>query len=231
MDKYQIVKNIENVAPPENAESWDCVGFMVETDKHEVSKVMLCLTVNQDIVTQARNAGCEMIISHHPLFFVSTDWSDMDIYSAHTNLDKACCGTTETMLDVLGLRGFVKDCRHEFLRGIEFSEEVLVEDFVTLLKKISPNLRYVNNLGASTLRKVAFCSGSGSEFISEAKELGFDALVTGDLKFHTALDSEILVFDVGHFESEVIVLPVIKTLIGAGVDVVLADEKSPFLYC
>ena len=94
----------------------------------------------------------------------------------------------------------------------------------------SPNLRYVNNNGREFVRKIAFCAGSGSEFISEAKELGFDTLVTGDLKFHTALDSEIVVFDIGHFESEIIVLPELAKLIGQGVEVVYADEKSPFIY-
>ena len=55
MNKYEITKKIEQFAPPETAEGWDCVGFMVETDKTEVSKVMLCLTVTEDIIRQARN--------------------------------------------------------------------------------------------------------------------------------------------------------------------------------
>lgn len=42
--------------------------------------------------------------------------------------------------------------------------------------------------------------GSGAEFIQEAFEYGADALVTGDFKFHTALDSPIILFDLGHFE-------------------------------
>ena len=230
MDKYEIIQKIEKFAPVENAESWDCVGFMIETSKIEVSKIMLCLTVTKDVVAQARKLGCDMIISHHPLFFVPLDWGDIDIYSAHTNLDKASCGTTETLIDKLGLREFVQPIEHEYLRGIDFGKNVAVEEFVSVLKQVSPKLRYVNNEGREDLRRVAFCAGSGSEFISEAKEMGFDALVTGDLKFHTALDSEIMVFDIGHFESEIIVLSELKKLIGQGVKVVYADEKNPFVY-
>lgn len=66
------------------------------------------------------------------------------------------------------------------------------------------------------------------EFINDAKNLGADCLVTGDLKFHTALESPIVLYDVGHFESEVLVLPVFKRLIGSGVEIVKADEHSPF---
>ena len=38
------------------------------------------------------------------------------------------------------------------------------------------------------------------EFI---EDYDVDAFVTGDLKFHTALDSKNIVFDIGHFESEI----------------------------
>ena len=54
--------------------------------------------------------------------------------------------------------------------------------------------------------------------------------MTGDLKFHTALDSNIVVFDIGHFESEIIILPVLKNIIGEGIEVVFAKEGCPFIY-
>ena len=73
-------------------------------------------------------------------------------------------------------------------------------------------------------------TGSGTEFIQEAFENGADALVTGDLKFHTALDSPIVVFDIGHFESEIMVLDVFEKLINNYVKVVRAKEHSPLIY-
>lgn len=83
------------------------------------------------------------------------------------------------------------------------------------------------------LSRIAFCAGSGSEFINEAKDLGADCLVTGDLKFHTALDSEIMVYDIGHFESEILILPVFEEIIGNNVEIVYAKEQSPFemIFC
>ena len=98
MDKYSIVKKIEDFAPPELAESWDCSGWAVNVkSKYEVFKVMVCLTVTDDIVNQARTQNCDMIISHHPLFFVPLNWHDINIYTAHTNLDKTSGGTTDTV--------------------------------------------------------------------------------------------------------------------------------------
>ena len=94
---------------------------------------------------------------------------------------------------------------------------------------ISPNLRYVNNFNKQKIKQIAFCAGSGSEFIQEAFEYGADALVTGDLKFHTALDSPIILFDLGHFESEIMVLDVFEKILNSSVSIIKAKEKSPFI--
>lgn len=228
MNKYEITKRIEKFAPTETAEQWDCVGFMVETPKKEVHKIMLCLTPTQDIVNQARKQNCDMIVSHHPLFHVPIDWSDIDIYSAHTNLDRAQGGTTDTIIKTLELQDSQINLEHDFLRFVDL--EISVEEFAKKLSKISPNLRYTNNNSATTLKRIAFCAGSGSEFIKDAQVLGADTLVTGDLKFHTALDSEIAVFDIGHFESEIIILPILKNIIGEGVEIIFAKEYCPFVY-
>ncbi len=228
MNKYEIVKNIELFAPVETAEPWDCVGFGVKTSREDVSTVMLCLTVTDDIVNQARDKGCQMIISHHPLFYVPTSWFDIDIYCAHTNLDKVQGGTTDTMIETLGLSDFVVDIEHEFLRFVEFSDGISVSDFSKKLLTISPDARIVNNKNIQTIKTIAFCAGSGSEFINEAKIFGADCLVTGDLKFHTALDSEIVVYDIGHFESEILILPILEKLVRNGIEVCYAKEKSPF---
>lgn len=224
MNKYEIVKRLEEFAPPELAEDWDCSGWIAETNKKEIHKIMLCLTVTEDIIRQAKAQNCDMIISHHPLFFVPTEWKNIDIYSAHTNLDRTNGGTTDTLIKTLGLD---VSQTGDFLRYVE--KTLTLEELKKLLLKISPNLRYVNNRKVEILNKIAFCAGSGSEFIQEAYENGADALVTGDIKFHTALDSPIVLFDIGHFESEILVLQVFEKLL-ADVETIRADEKSPFIY-
>lgn len=226
MYKYEIIKKIENFAPLETQEEWDCSGWGVDVSEHnEISKIMLCLTVTGNIIKQAKEQNCDMIISHHPLFEVPFEWKDINIYCAHTNLDLAKGGTTDTLIKTLGLEAKEID---GFVRYVDI--DTTVEDFAKLLREISPNMRYVNNNDKRELHRIAFCAGSGSEFIEEAFENGADAYVTGDLKFHTALDSPVVVFDVGHYESEIMVLGVFKNLVGSGVEIVFAKEKSPFIY-
>ncbi len=228
MNKFQIITELENFAPIQSQEDWDNSGWIVDNEIKDIKKIILCLTPTKDVFNQAKNQNCEMIISHHPLFTVPIEFKTINIYSAHTNLDKANGGTTDTLIKKLGLENYKINIKHDYLRFIDFQIEI--NKFVNILRKVSPNLRYVNNFGVKKLHKIAFCAGSGSEFINEAKSLGADALVTGDLKFHTALDSEIPIFDIGHFESEILILPVIKSLLPKEIEIIFANEKSPFNY-
>jgi dinuclear metal center YbgI/SA1388 family protein len=235
MYKYKITERIEIFAPSETQEDWDCSGWGINIEGYdEIRKIMLCLTVTENVVKQAKEQNCDMIISHHPLFcvnchseLVSESYApQINVYCAHTNLDKAQGGTTDTLIETLGLSKHKVKIEHDFLRMIDY--KTTIEDFNNLLKKISPNTRVINNNKVKELNKIAFCAGSGSEFINDAKDFGADCLVTGDLKFHTALDSDIVVYDIGHFESEILILPVIKKIIGSDVEIIYAKEQSPF---
>ena len=52
------------------------------------------------------------------------------------------------------------------------------------------------------IRRIAICPGSGSSLAPESAACGADLLITGDLKYHTALDLPLPVLDVGHFSLE-----------------------------
>lgn len=225
MDKYEIIRRIEKFAPPGKAEPWDCSGWIIETAKEDIKKVMLALTVTDDVMRQAREEKCDIILSHHPLFLVPTEYYGIDIYSAHTNLDFTYGGTTDVLIECLGLKTEYSD---GFLRYVNLTIDI--NEFALKLKTISKHMRYTNNKNIKILNKIAFCAGSGSEFINEAYKHNADALVTGDIKFHTALESPIVLFDIGHFESEIQVLNVFEQLIGTDAKVVYAEEKSPFIY-
>lgn len=67
MNKYDVVRKIEEFAPLETQESWDCSGWGVELSEPDIKKILFALTVTDDVVNQALNSGCDMIISHHPV--------------------------------------------------------------------------------------------------------------------------------------------------------------------
>ncbi len=50
--------------------------------------------------------------------------------------------------------------------------------------------------------KLAYCPGSGGSLVGRAFDMGADIYVTGDVKYHEAMDAAGLVLDVGHFSLE-----------------------------
>jgi dinuclear metal center YbgI/SA1388 family protein len=78
-------------------------------------------------------------------------------------------------------------------------------------KLIIKNFRYSTKKN-STIRKVAVCGGSGSEYFHEAIAKNCDAYITADIKYHTFQDAEedILLIDAGHYETEIFSLREIK---------------------
>ncbi|MBC8081611.1 MAG: Nif3-like dinuclear metal center hexameric protein [Hymenobacter sp.] len=67
------------------------------------------------------------------------------------------------------------------------------------------------------ITKVALCGGAGSFLIGKARAAGADAYVTGDLKYHEYFQAEgqLLLCDVGHFESEQFTSEIFRDLLAA----------------
>ena len=118
----KITEYLEKEFPPEYKEDFDNIGLLVGRSDKDVTKVLLCLDANKNVVKEAIKIGAELIITHHPVIFNpvksvtdSTDFGEMlvsaienkiSIYSAHTNLDSAPNGITDTVCEKLGLIPF-----------------------------------------------------------------------------------------------------------------------------
>jgi dinuclear metal center YbgI/SA1388 family protein len=86
------------------------------------------------------------------------------------------------------------------------TEELSEKDFLAYLKeKMDLNVIRYTSSGNKKIKKVAVCGGVGSFLLSDAKRVGADAFVTADYKYHEFFDAEnqIIIADIGHFESEV----------------------------
>ena len=49
---------------------WDFSGKQVYTGDKEISKIALSLDAKEDIIEKAIKMGCELLITHHPIFFM-----------------------------------------------------------------------------------------------------------------------------------------------------------------
>lgn len=100
------------------------------------------------------------------------------------------------------------------------------------------NVKVVGDL-SDKIHKVALCGGSGANFISSARFQGADVILTGDVKYHDALDAQmygIAVVDAGHFSTENIVLSNVAEFVkkevhslGKEVKISVYNDKDPFI--
>jgi dinuclear metal center YbgI/SA1388 family protein len=78
-------------------------------------------------------------------------------------------------------------------------------EFLSTLKKTF-NCGVIRHtaLSGKKVKHVAFCGGSGSFLLNQAKRAGADIFITGDFKYHEFFNAEnqVVIADIGHFESE-----------------------------
>lgn len=241
----EIIKILEDFAPPELAESWDNSGWQVFFGNDNTTKVLLCLSVTDDVINQAAELGCNLIVSHHPVIFkplkvikdiklIKAVQRGIQIYSLHTNCDKTNNGTSDLIAQKLNLKKIA--VLNDFVRvGLAPHEMGLGEliSYVKLAFNVE-RIKLVNNAVKTRIKTIAVCAGSGADFIQEVEKYNIDAYITSEVKYHDALDSRrAAILDIGHFESEKPFVEEIKNLLESSkqrIEVVVAKEKPAWEY-
>lgn len=238
-----IIAMIENYASLDLAESWDNSGWQINLHHDFTNKVMIALSLTKEVLEQAITNDCDLIVTHHPLIFHKLNKIDDNVmvqaikhnicvYSAHTNLDKTYGSTTDALAGVLGLKNLVTV--DDYIKIANIKDEIALDEFLQKVKQAlgSERLKLINPNNIETVKSVAICAGAGGSFIKTLSGYDVDVFITGDVKFHAALEvRDFAVLDVGHFESELPVLPLIQGLIAkTGVETAMAVEHVPWTY-
>jgi dinuclear metal center YbgI/SA1388 family protein len=226
-----VIEIMENFAPVDLKESYDNVGLMVGDRNSTVTSILVALDCTLDVIAEAKERNCNLILTHHPLIFrkpssVTYDTlqgrkinelikNDISVYSSHTNLDSVCGGINDIFLKVLGFpEGNVMepaaDNKDKGNSGI--GRFVVLEEGLTLGELCSKvkgalQLEYIRYSGQEdrTIKRIALINGSGQDYFITAAALGADCIITGDTTYHYVSDyieEGISVIDAGHFATE-----------------------------
>ncbi|MBE6750554.1 MAG: Nif3-like dinuclear metal center hexameric protein [Ruminococcaceae bacterium] len=226
----EILAFLDSFCPVNTACEFDNVGLLVGNKNADVKRVLVALDCTMETLSEAAEKSCELIITHHPVIFSPlkrvTDESivfelirrGIAVISMHTNLDMAIGGVNSCLCEKIGLEkvkthtasdGYILQCG-------EISPIGAQEFALQLKAKLGGVVKFVD--GKKTIKNVLVCSGSGGDFIAEAINGGFDALVTADIKHHqflTAFDNGVSLFDCGHFNTEDVVVSPLKAKLSA----------------
>ena len=207
----QLASTFERLWPLEGADDWDAPGFSV-SHPSLVSKVLLSVDLNAQVVAEAIEKGAQLVLTHHPFLLKGTtevNWDSakgsvlqsaikagISVYSAHTNADIVEDGVSDVLAKTLGLsnvRPLVatgESTGHGRIGTLP--QSVTLKDFATrVLDSIPFTARGVSVSGYPEVKitTVALCGGAGDAFITSAFELGADVYVTSDLRHHPVLDA------------------------------------------
>lgn len=239
----KIIAMIESYASLDLAEEWDNSGWQINLHHDYTNRVLVALSLTKDVLEQAITNDCDLIITHHPLIFKGLKKIDNNIivqaikhnicvYSAHTNMDKTYGSTTDALAGVLGLKNLVTV--DDYIKVAHLKDEIDLLEFLEGVKRSlgSERIKLVNPNNIQTVKSVAICAGSGGGYVEKIADYDVDLYITGDVKFHSALDvRDFAVADVGHFETEIPFIPQLQGIIAkTGVEALVAAEHVPWVY-
>lgn len=193
----EVIKIIEDFAPLSYQESYDNAGLIVGSNTTQVTGILLCVDSTEEVVQEAIDKNCNLIIAHHPIIFsglkklngknyiertvIKAIKNGIAIYAAHTNLDSVVNGVNYKIADKLGL----------------INVQILSKKS-QLLKKI---VVFCPISHADTVRNEMFANGAGS--IGNYSECSFNTNGTGTFKAGNNTTPFVGEIDKLHLEEEV----------------------------
>lgn len=196
MNISEVISIIEKFAAPELQEDYDNAGLITGNPQWACSGVLCSLDATLEIVLEAKQKGCNLIIAHHPIVFrglkrlngrsyieqtvIEAIKSDIAIYAAHTNLDNVMKGVNGKIAAKLKL----KNC------------EILQPKDRTLRRMIT----FAPVDKAEQVRKALFDAGAGH--IGNYSECSFNSEGLGTFKAEQGADPYVGEIGERHYEKE-----------------------------
>ncbi len=171
-----ITRILEELAPISYQESYDNAGLLTGTGAWECTGIICTLDVTEQVIEEAKQNGCNLIVAHHPIIFsglkkltgktyvertvIAAIKNDIAIYAIHTNLDNLLTGVNGKMADKLQLQ----------------NRKVLLHRQNNLIKLAV----FAPDKDANAIRDVIFKAGGGK--IGKYSECSFNIKGTGTFK-------------------------------------------------
>ena len=153
-----IISELEKFAPISLQETYDNCGLLTGNKEQQITGAILCLDCTEDVIEEAINRNCNLVIAHHPIVFVGLKklngsnyvertiikaiQNNIAIYACHTNLDNVKLGVNNKIAQKIGL----------------INAQVLAPK-KSIIKKI---VTFVPTLNLENVRTALFNAGAGN---------------------------------------------------------------------
>lgn len=191
----QLAIELDKIISPALSEPWDNDGRMVIPDPDtQVTRVLCTLECTSRSIKMAKEFGCNVIVTHHPLVFkplsavVTSDSvakrvvecikSRIAVLSYHTRLDIMEGGVNDMLAGLLGIENTEAFIPYGRIGDVE------EQSFEAFAKTVGERLK-TKDLSLvkarETVKRVAVVSGCGKDEIKEVLASGADTFVTGEV--------------------------------------------------
>ncbi|CAN5257815.1 Nif3-like dinuclear metal center hexameric protein [soil metagenome] len=162
----EILTHLESIAPVSLQESYDNAGLITGNSEWTCSGVLVCLDATEDVIQNAIDKKCNLVVAHHPIVFsglkkitgknyvertvIAAIKNDIAIYAIHTNLDNVIKGVNGKIAEKLGLKN---------LQVLQPREQQLKKLITFAPPDVAENIRNtVFNAGGGHLGNYSECS-------------------------------------------------------------------------
>jgi dinuclear metal center YbgI/SA1388 family protein len=197
MKLKELCSFLDSELPLSFQESYDNSGLQLGLPDTRISSALLTIDITDAVIDEAMNAGCNLVISHHPLIFNAIKKisgrssaerilykcikNDVAVYSAHTNLDIVHSGESRIMAEKLGLKNI------SVLSPVE--------------KKLIKLVTYIPEAHLERVSKAIFQAGAG--VIGNYDQCAFSLPGTGSFRGNEQTNPFVGEKGKMHFEKEV----------------------------
>ena len=192
----ELIAAIEVFAAPELQEEYDNAGLITGSPAWECTGALCSLDVTVEVLKEAKEKGCNMVVAHHPIIFkglkringrsyveqvvIEAIKADIAIYAAHTNLDNVLLGVNGVIAEKLGLKNI----------SILAPKQKVLRRLITF----APTDK------ADHVRDAVFAAGAGH--IGKYSECSFNSEGTGTFKAEAGADPYVGEVGERHHEKE-----------------------------
>ena len=208
MKLKELCSYFDSSVPVAFQESYDNSGLQIGLPENEISSALLTLDITNEVVDEAIDKGCDLIISHHPLIFSGLKKitgrtlteklvykiikHNISVYSAHTNLDAIENGVSRKMAEKLKMKNIrvLSPLKNKLMKLVTYIPESHFQEVTASVFEVGAGvIGNYDYCGFNTPGTGSFRGNEGSKpflgkkgIISYEKEVRFETILFSHLK-------------------------------------------------
>ncbi len=224
MNRHQLEQYLEQLLKPAQIKDYAPNGLQIQGCEN-ITKIITGVTASQALIDRAFDEKAQAIIVHHGYFWKNESYvirgmkhkrikalleHDINLFAYHLPLDiHPTLGNNAQLAKLLNIEvtgplelGNPISVAIQGAFSNVCSGEELAQLINTKLKRACLHIAPPSN---KTIKKVAWCTGGGQDYIELAAEQGIDAFISGEVSektTHIAHEMDIHFFAAGHHATE-----------------------------